>query len=217
MPDTREKRGASGMRNKLKSLRFRILLPVIVMVLFIVTLLNTVCSRAFIRMIFDQEQEVNAIGFATVSNSVVPMINAAVSEVRNILSDDRVASYARFQFANQAELIRARKSCRDFLRAEISSRERIFGLLFMRTDGSLFGVLPEANLFLDDPKDNPDAKKYQTISIDEVIERNLKVVDMTASILAKENRMSMYVFGLNEENSIVRAARGTIDGTSVTV
>ena len=69
----------------------------------------------------------------------------------------------------------------------------------------------------DDPKDNPDAKKYQTVSIDEVIEKNLKVVDMTASILAKENRMSMYVFGLNEENSIVRAARGTIDGTSVTV
>lgn len=69
----------------------------------------------------------------------------------------------------------------------------------------------------DDPKDNPDAKKYQTVSIDEVIEKNLKVVDMTASILAKENRMSMYVFGLNEENSIVRAARGTIDGTKVTV
>ena len=40
----------------------------------------------------------------------------------------------------------------------------------------------------DDPKDNPDAKKYQTVSIDEVIEKNLKVVDMTASILAKENR-----------------------------
>ena len=143
------------MRNKLKSLRFRILLPVIVMVLFIVTLLNTVCSRAFIRMIFDQEQEVNAIGFATVSNSVVPLINTSIGEVRNIMSDDRVASYARLQFANEAELIRARKSCRDFLRTEISSRDRIFGLLFMRTDGSLFGTLPEANLFLDDPKDNP--------------------------------------------------------------
>lgn len=143
------------MRNKLKSLRYRILLPVIVMVLFIVTLLNTVCSRAFIRMIFDQEQEVNAIGFATVSNSVVPLINTSIGEVRNIMSDDRVASYARLQFANEAELIRARKSCRDFLRTEISSRDRIFGLLFMRTDGSLFGTLPEANLFLDDPKDNP--------------------------------------------------------------
>ena len=69
----------------------------------------------------------------------------------------------------------------------------------------------------DDPEDNPQARKYQTVTIDEVIEKNLKVVDMTASILARENWMSMYVFGLNEENSIVRAARGTIDGTSVTV
>ena len=69
----------------------------------------------------------------------------------------------------------------------------------------------------DDPEDNPDAHKYETVSIDEVIEKNLKVVDMTASILARENHMSMYVFGLNEENSIVRAARGSINGTSVTV
>lgn len=149
------------MKSKLKSLRFRILLPVIVMVLFIVTLLNTVCSRAFIRMIFDQEQEVNAIGFATVSNSVVPLINTSIGEVRNILSDDRVASYARLQFANEAELIRARKRCRDFLRAEIASRDRIFGLLFMRTDGSLFGTLPEANLFYDDPEANPLSEAMQ--------------------------------------------------------
>ena len=69
----------------------------------------------------------------------------------------------------------------------------------------------------DDPKDHPDAKKYTEVTIDEVIAKKLKVVDMTASILARENRMPMYVFGLNEENSILRAARGEIDGTSVTV
>ncbi len=69
----------------------------------------------------------------------------------------------------------------------------------------------------DDPKDNPDARKYTTVTIDEVIEKNLKVVDMTASILAKENKMPMYVFGLNEPDSILRAAQGKIDGTSVTV
>jgi uridylate kinase len=69
----------------------------------------------------------------------------------------------------------------------------------------------------DDPKDNPKAHKYETITIDEVIAEGLKVVDMTASILARENRMPMYVFGLNEENSILRAARGEIDGTLVTV
>ena len=72
-------------------------------------------------------------------------------------------------------------------------------------------------VYEDDPKDHPDAHKYETVSIDEVIAKNLKVVDMTASILARENRMPIYVFGMNEENSILRAARGEIDGTTVTV
>ena len=68
-----------------------------------------------------------------------------------------------------------------------------------------------------DPKTNPDAKKFEEISIQEVIEKDLKVVDMTASILCKENKMPMLVFGLNEENSIVNAANGKINGTRVTV
>ncbi len=68
-----------------------------------------------------------------------------------------------------------------------------------------------------DPRKNPDAKKYEEVSIDEVIEKNLGVVDMTASILARENHMPMLVFGLNEEGSILKAARGQSDGTRVTV
>ena len=68
-----------------------------------------------------------------------------------------------------------------------------------------------------DPKTNPDAKKFDEISIQEVIEKDLKVVDMTASILCKENKMPMLVFGLNEENSIVNATNGKINGTRVTV
>ncbi len=68
-----------------------------------------------------------------------------------------------------------------------------------------------------DPAENPDAKKYDTISIQEVIDRELKVVDLTASILCMENHMPMAVFGLNEENSIVNAMTGKISGTVVTV
>ena len=48
-----------------------------------------------------------------------------------------------------------------------------------------------------DPKTNPAAVKYDEISIDEVIAKNLQVVDMTASILARDNKMPMLVFGLN--------------------
>lgn len=68
-----------------------------------------------------------------------------------------------------------------------------------------------------DPRTNPDAKKYDEVSIDEVVEKNLQVVDMTASVLAKENRMPMWVFGLNEEKSIVNAVKGEFKGTKVTV
>ena len=53
----------------------------------------------------------------------------------------------------------------------------------------------------DDPRANKAAKKYHEVSIDEVIEKNLQVVDMTASILARDNKMPMWVFGLNQENS----------------
>ena len=68
-----------------------------------------------------------------------------------------------------------------------------------------------------DPKENPDAKKYDEISIQEVIDRKLGVVDMAASILCMENKMPMYVFGLNEHNSIVNAVNGRFTGTKVTV
>ncbi|NBJ93477.1 UMP kinase [Parablautia muri] len=68
-----------------------------------------------------------------------------------------------------------------------------------------------------DPKMNPAAQKYDELSIDDVIAANLQVVDMTASILARENKMPMWVFGLNEADSIVNTVRGKFSGTKITV
>lgn len=67
----------------------------------------------------------------------------------------------------------------------------------------------------DDPNKNPAAKKYDEVTIDEVIAKNLQVVDMTASILARDNKMPMWVFKLNEEDSIVNAVKGNFSGTRV--
>lgn len=69
----------------------------------------------------------------------------------------------------------------------------------------------------DDPKKNPNAKKYDTVTIQEVIDKNLQVVDMTASILARDNHMPMWVFGLEGDRSIVEAVSGQFSGTKVTV
>ena len=68
-----------------------------------------------------------------------------------------------------------------------------------------------------DPKVNPQARKYDEISIQEIIDKKLAAVDLTASIMCLENRMPMLVFGLNEKNSIVETMSGTFTGTKVTV
>ena len=68
-----------------------------------------------------------------------------------------------------------------------------------------------------DPKVNPNAKKYDEISIAEVVDKRLAVMDLTASIMCMENKMPMLVFGLNEENSIVETVKGNFKGTRVTV
>ena len=68
-----------------------------------------------------------------------------------------------------------------------------------------------------DPKVNSAAIKYDEISIQEVIDKKLAAVDLTASIMCLENKMPMLVFGLNEENSIVETMSGNFTGTKVTV
>ncbi|MEG2774872.1 MAG: UMP kinase, partial [Acetivibrio sp.] len=68
-----------------------------------------------------------------------------------------------------------------------------------------------------DPKSNPNAKKYDEISISEILDKKLQVIDLTATIMCLENKMPMLVFGLNEENSIVNTVKGTFLGTRVTV
>ena len=68
-----------------------------------------------------------------------------------------------------------------------------------------------------DPKVNPDAKKYDENSIDEVVAKKLAAMDLTASIMCMEQKMPMLVFGLDEKDSIVNTVHGKFSGTKVTV
>ena len=68
-----------------------------------------------------------------------------------------------------------------------------------------------------DPKTDPNAKKYDTLTMQEVIDKRLAVVDLTASVMCLEHKMPLAVFDLNEENSIKNALEGKINGTIVTV
>ena len=68
-----------------------------------------------------------------------------------------------------------------------------------------------------DPKTNPNAKKFDSVSIQQVVDDRLQVVDLTATIMCMENKMPMLVFGLEGENSIVDTVRGKFNGTRITV
>ena len=67
-----------------------------------------------------------------------------------------------------------------------------------------------------DPAVNHDAKRYDTISLEDVIDQRLGVMDLTASIMCSENHMPMRVFALDEKDSILKAVSGDFNGTTVT-
>ncbi len=68
-----------------------------------------------------------------------------------------------------------------------------------------------------DPKLNKNAVKYDTISLSEVLDKKLQVMDLTATVMCMENKIPMLVFGLEEENSILNTVNGTFTGTMVRV
>lgn len=70
-------------------------------------------------------------------------------------------------------------------------------------------------VYSDDPEINPDAVKYSELTHQEVLEKDLKVMDSTAASLCRDNDIPIHVFGLDEPGNVVRAAKGENIGTIV--
>lgn len=66
-----------------------------------------------------------------------------------------------------------------------------------------------------DPKTNPNAKKYDTMEMKDIVDQKLGVIDLASAVLAMENHMPMMLFGLNEEDSIIKAMTGKFSGTLI--
>lgn len=66
-----------------------------------------------------------------------------------------------------------------------------------------------------DPKTNPNAKKYDRISFQEVLNHDLKVMDSTAAAICKDNHLPIMVFSLDNPENIVLAVCGENVGTLV--
>lgn len=66
-----------------------------------------------------------------------------------------------------------------------------------------------------DPEKNPQAVKYESISFDEAIRMNLKIMDMTAFTICRENHIPIVVFDINKDQNLFRIVQGEKIGTTV--
>ena len=83
-------------------------------------------------------------------------------------------------------------------------------------DGLFFAKFVDG-VYDSDPALNPDAKKHDTIPCADLLGKNLRVIDLTAASLCLDQKLPVVIFGLREENSLVRAVHGEKIGTLVTV
>jgi uridylate kinase len=70
-------------------------------------------------------------------------------------------------------------------------------------------------IYTADPEKDPTATKFSELTYDEAYNRNLKVMDMTAFTMCKENNMPMYVFDMNTKGNLMKVLQGEHIGTLV--
>ena len=85
----------------------------------------------------------------------------------------------------------------------------------VRTDIILKGTRVDG-IYTADPEKDPTATKFEHITYDEAYSKNLKVMDLTAFTLCKENNMPMYVFDMNTKGNLLKVLNGEEIGTLVT-
>lgn len=144
---------------------------------------------------------------------------------------ERIGLQARVQSA-----IRINEVCEDYIRRRAvrhMQKQRVVvfaagtGNPFFTTDSAaaLRAIEIQADLMLKatmvdgiydaDPKKNPDAKRYDTVSYDEVLDRRLAVMDQTAIVLCRDHKMPLRVYDMTRADALRRIALGENIGTLV--
>jgi uridylate kinase len=84
----------------------------------------------------------------------------------------------------------------------------------IRADAILKGTRVDG-VYTADPEKDPSAVKYETLSFEEAYEKGLKIMDLTAFTLCKENQLPIIVFNMNEKGNLKRLVQGEKIGTTV--
>ncbi|BAP39399.1 UMP kinase [Metamycoplasma canadense] len=85
----------------------------------------------------------------------------------------------------------------------------------IEADAILMGKNNIDGVYDSDPKFNKNAVKFSKITYDELLEKDLKVIDQTAASMAKDNNIDIIIFDINENNALLRAIENKIPNTVI--
>ena len=142
------------MKRIFHSLKFHILMPTMLVALGITLILTFAISKEYTNTILSQEEEKTSVSFSIIGNAIENALYDAQLAATKTMLDEEIIHYATQSFRTDVEKIRVRQNCVDIFNTTISQQPYLYGLLFMRPDGSMFGVLPHRNYFVDDTDDN---------------------------------------------------------------
>jgi uridylate kinase len=144
---------------------------------------------------------------------------------------EKIGVYSRLQSAINMEQVAEPYIRRKALRHLEKGRVVIFGggtgnpYFTTDTAGSLRAIEMKADVILKgtrvdgiytaDPEKDPTATRYEKLSFDECISKNLKVMDMTAFTLCQENNLPIIVFDVNKQGNLLQVVQGMNVGTLV--
>ena len=139
----------------------------------------------------------------------------------------KTAIYTPFECGDMSELFSKDKAVKALSKGKVVFLAGGTGHPYFSTDTAtaLRAIELECNIIMmakaidgvysADPNKDPSAVKYDTITLNELVDKGLQVIDSTASVMCLENRMPLLIFSLNEENSIINNAAGRCTGTVV--
>lgn len=85
----------------------------------------------------------------------------------------------------------------------------------IKADVILMGKNGVSGIYDSDPKKNPDAKKFDEITYDSLLEKGLDVMDSTAASMARDNAIELLVFDITQEDALLRVTKGELEHTKV--
>lgn len=139
------------------------------------------------------------------------------------------AVYVPYPVGLYADVFNKDKAIRDLKAGKVVFYAGGTGLPFFSTDMAIAMRAKETDcdimlmaksidgVYDDDPAKNPNAKKYDEMTYQEMLDKNLKVMDLAAAAFCMENQMGAVLFALKEDKSIIRVVNGEKIGTTITV